>query len=390
MKYVLFIAKHLRRNRIRTVSTILTLGLCIFLFCTMRTVLQTVDASLRKANDSRLVTRNAMGWIFNLPIASKDKIQAVQGVKRVSGVTWFGGIYKDLKSFFPNLAVDAGPYLAMHPEYVLSEESKKAFLDDRHGCIVSRGLAQEFGWKVGDTLQLQSFIAPFRTKTPLDFVVRGIYDAQTDGHASSDKLMLFHFGYFYETTGERLGPTTYVVEIADGSQAGAISKVIDSQFENSGTQTHTETEAAFEASFVSLAGNLSFLLNALTLAGTFTVLLITANTMSMAVRERRSEIAILKTLGFSNGLVMSIVLGEALFIGVSAGVIGVLLSGELVGKLPDFPIIGDLVRSSQSQGLSLAVAGAGFGVAILVTILAALVPAVLAYRSRITNSLREV
>lgn len=386
MKFLLFIARHLRRNRIRTVSTVLTLALCIFLFCTMRTVLQSVDENLRNANDSRLVTRNAMGWIFDLPVACKGKIQIVPGVLRVSGVTWFGGVYKDLKSFFPNLAVDAEPYLAMHSKYLLPEASRKAFLDDRHGCVVSRSLAQKFGWRVGDTFQLQSFIAPFRTKTPFAFVIRGVFDTE----AASDELMLFHFSYFYENTGEKLGPTTYSIEIADAAQAGAVSKAIDSQFENSGTQTHTETEAAFKASFVSLAGNLSFLLQAITLAGTFTVLLITANTMSMAVRERRSEIAILKTLGFSNGLVMAIVLGEGLLIGVSAGVIGVLLSRELVGALPQFPLIGDLILSSRSQGLSLAVAGTGFGVAVLVTLLAGLVPAMLAYRSGITNSLREV
>jgi putative ABC transport system permease protein len=387
MKFFLFIAKHLRQNRIRTVSTVLTLALCIFLFCTMRTVLQTVDASLRTANDSRLVTRNAMGWIFNLPLASKKKIEAVPGVMRVSGVTWFGGVYKDLKSFFPNMAVDAEPYLAMHPEYLLSQESKKAFLDDRHGCIVSRRLAQKSAWNIGDTVQLQSFIAAYRTQTPFEFVIRGIYDTAAGG---SDELMLFHFEYFYENTGERLGPTTYAAEIADGSQAGAISKAIDAQFENSGTQTRTETEAAFEASFISLAGNLSFLLNAVMLAGAFTVLLITANTISMAVRERRGEIAILKTLGFSNGLVMAMVLGEALLIGACAGLIGVLLSRELVGALPQFPLIGDLLRTSHSHGLSASVASAGIGVALLVTLLAGLVPALLAYRSRITDSLREV
>jgi putative ABC transport system permease protein len=386
MKFLFFIARHFRRNRIRTVSTVLTLALCIFLFCTMRTVLQSVDASLRNPTDSRLVTRNAMGWIFNLPVACKEKIQSVPGVLRVSSVTWFGGVYKDLKGFFPNLAVDAEPYLAMHPKYILAEESKKAFLDDRHGCIVSRSLTQKFGWQVGDTFQLQSFIAPFRTKTPFAFVIRGIFDTET----GNEPLMLFHFSYFYESTGEKLGPTTYAIEIADASQAGAVSKDIDSQFENSGAQTHTETEAAFKASFISLAGNLSFLLQAITLAGTFTVLLITANTMSMAVRERRSEIAILKTLGFCNESVMSFILGEALFIGVSAGVIGVLLSRELVGALPQFPLIGDLILSSRSQGLSLAVASTGFGVAILVTLLAGLVPAVLAYRSRITTSMREV
>lgn len=390
MKFVFFIAKHFRRNRIRAISTILTLALCIFLFCTMRTVLQTVESSLRSSNDSTLVTRNSMGWIFNLPVASKAKIQATAGVKRVSGVTWFGGVYKDLKSFFPNLAVDAEVYLPMHPEYHLSPESTKAFLEDRHGCIVSRALAREFNWKEGDTLQLQSFISAYRAKAPFDFVIRGVYDSEVDGHESSDKLMLFHFSYFYEKTGERLGPTTYEVEITDASQAGAIGQTIDFQFENSGTQTRTETEAAFKASFISLAGNLTLLLNTLALAGTFTVLLITANTISMAVRQQRTEIAILKAIGFSNASVMWLVIGEALLMGVIAGALGIFLSAALVGKLPDFPLIGDLVRSSHSSGLSLAIAGSGFGLAILVTVLAAMIPAVLAYRGRITNSLRGV
>ena len=175
-------------------------------------------------------------------------------------------------------------------------------MGDLQGAVIGRKLADKFGWKIGDRFFLESFIPPYRKRTgPFEFVVRGDLRRR---HARSTRaptptLMFFHYKYLYEGTGRRVGAGTYTVEINDPEQAGAVSKAIDALFENSDAQTHTETEKAFAAGFISMAGNLALLLNGIGLAVCFTILLVTANTMSMAVRERRTEIAVLKTLGFA-------------------------------------------------------------------------------------------
>jgi len=182
----------------------------------------------------------------------------------------------------------------------------------------------------------------------------------------------------------------YVVQIDDPNKAGEISKKIDTMFENSDVQTRTETEAAFRAGFVAMAGNLALLLRGIGLAVTFTILLVTANTMSMAVRERRNEIAVLKTLGFSSGLVMVLILAEAVALAVIGGAIGVLLSRGAVGALPGMPFIGDAVRGFPDFGLQPKIVALGLSGALLLGLLAGLVPALLAYRARITDMLRQV
>src|SRR5262249_30973512 len=176
--------------------------------------------------------------------------------------------------------------------------------------------------------------------------------------------MYFHWKYLYESTNRRVGVGTYTTQIDDPNQAGVISKKVDAVFENSDNQTHTETEAAFRASFISMAGNLALLLNGIGTAVAFTILLVTANTMSMAVRERRTEIAVLKTLGFSSGLVMALILGEALALGILGGGLGVFLSHWVIKALPSLPFIGDAVRGFPDLGLVPQVAGLGFGVAL--------------------------
>jgi putative ABC transport system permease protein len=180
------------------------------------------------------------------------------------------------------------------------------------------------------------------------------------------------------------------VELGDASQAGAVSKAIDALFENSDTQTKTETEAAFLAGFISMAGNLALLLHGIGLAVTFTILLVTANTMSMAIRERRTEIAVLKTLGFPSGLVMALVMGEAAVLGALGGGLGILLGWGMIHALPDLPFIGDAVRQFPNLGLSPLVGTLGFGLALTLGVLAGLVPALDAYRAKITDMLRTV
>lgn len=392
MRYLPFILKHLRRNRIRTGSTVLAIAVSIFLFCTLQTVIRAVNWSLQSANANRLVTRHAVSLVFNLPLSYEQRIEAVPGVERVAIVSWFGGVYRDFKNFFPNFAVEPEDYLAIYPEYMVSEEEKEAFFRERRGCIIGPDLAEKWGWKVGDTFQLESFIPPYRKADgPFEFVVQGIYRADEERYPGTARnVMLFQHKYLEEGTGRRIGAGTYAVEIADPSKAGAISRAIDDLFENSDAQTRTETEAAFRAGFISLAGNLALLLNGIALAVTFTILLVTANTMSMAVRERRTEIAVLKTLGFPSGLVMTLILVEALFIGALGGALGIFLSRGMIHALPDIPMIGDAVRSFPNLGLSWQVGSIGLTLALVIGLAAGFVPAFLAYRARIAETLRQV
>jgi putative ABC transport system permease protein len=393
MKYLPFILRHLKRNWIRTTLTVAAMAVCIFLFCTLRTFVEAVTYNLRSANASRLVSRHAVSLVFNLPIAYRERIAALPGVKSVARVNWFGGTRRpnDFTDFFPNFAVDAETYLAMYPEYIVPEEQKRAFLGDLRGCVVGRGTANHFGWKVGDVFQLESFIPPYRIGRPFEFVIEAIYDTNPVRYPGTlDSLMLFHWKYLYESTRQRVGAGTLVVEIADPTQAAAISRSIDDLFENSDAQTKTETEAAFRASFVSLAGNLALLLNGIALAVMFTILLITANTMSMAVRERRTEIGVLKTLGFPSRLVMGLILGESALLGALGGGIGILLGWFMIRVLPELPMIGDAVRGFPDLGLSPAIAGVGFTTGLLLGVLAGLAPALLAYRARIADILRTV
>jgi putative ABC transport system permease protein len=406
MKYLPYVLKHLRRNWLRTLSTILAMGICIFLFCVLETVIETVNFGLQSASASRLVTRHAVSLGFNLPLAYKARIEGIKGVKRVATSSWFGGRLvekreetrvaggdgSDFSRFFANLAVDPEAHLDLNPEFVLPPEEKQAYLQDRRGCIIGRDLAKRFDWKVGDIFYLESVIPSYRRpEGPFEFVVRGIYDVDlTQSPGTEASVMFFHHDYLYEGVGRGIGAATYAIEIEDPDKAGDVSRAIDALFENSDAQTTTETEAAFRAGFVSLAGNLALLLRFIGLAVTFTILLVTANTMSMAIRERRTEIAVLKTLGYKSGLVMTLILGEALLIAALGGALGLFLGRAMIHALPSLPLVGAAARGFPNLGLSPKVGGIGLGLALVLGGLAGFFPALLAYRGRITEMLRQV
>jgi putative ABC transport system permease protein len=410
MKFLPFIIKHLRRNWVRTASTVVAMAVCIFLFCTLQSVLAAINGLLGGTSANRLVTRHAVSLVFNLPLSHEARIKAIPGVKRVATTSWFGGSLPakkeeakegdegqattDFSKFFPNMAVEAEPYFAMYPEFEIPPDQYRAFVGDLQGCIIGRKLAKKFEWKVGDHFFLESFIPPYRKSSgPFEFVVEGIFDVDPIKHPSTDtSLMLFHYKYLYESTGQRVGAGTYTVEIDDPAKAGEVSKAIDAYFANSDAQTHTETEQAFMASFISMAGNLALLLNSIGLAVIFTILLVTANTMSMAVRERRTEIAVLKTLGFSSALVMTLIVAEAIFLGVLGGGLGLLGSQGIMRALTSIPVTKDALAAIGLQELHLQfwVAVSGFGVAAFLGLAAGFMPAWGAYRAKITDMLRTV
>jgi len=392
MRFLPYIAKHLRRNWIRTASTVVAMSVCIFLFCTLETLVAAISWNLKSASASRLITRHSVSLVFNLPRAYKERLARVRGVQAVAGYTWFGGVMglpPDPRKFFPNFAIQADDYLPMNPEYILDPDEKAAFMADRRGCIVGPDLVEKFGWKTGDIVQLTSMIPAYRTGKPFELVVRAVYHVDEARHpGTTANVMFFHYEYLDEALGGRAGLSMYKLLIEDPSEAGAIGKTIDDMFENADAPTRTETEAAFRAGFVSMAGNLAVLLRSIGLAVCFTILLVTANTMSMAVRDRQTEIAVLKTLGFTSRLVMGLVLGEGLALGILGGSLGILLSRLAIKALPKVPLIGDAVAGFPNLGLTPAVAGLGIGLALVLGFFAGLFPALGAYRSRIADTLR--
>ncbi|MBI4601150.1 MAG: ABC transporter permease [Planctomycetes bacterium] len=391
MKLLPLILKHLRHNPVRTASTALAVAASIFLFCALETIIAAIDWGLKSASANRLVMRHSVSLQFPLPLAYKARIAGVPGVRRVATSNWFFGVYQDIKNFFPNFAVDAEDYLAIYPEYELPEAQRSELLRTLKGCAVGRDTAERFGWKAGDVFSMESRIPTYRKAEPFEFVICGIYEVDLEKNPSTTgSLMLFHHKYLYEGTGQRVQAGTYIIEIADPEKAPAIAQALDAMFENSDAPTKTETEAAFRAGFVSMGGNLALLLHTIGLAVTFTILLVTANTMSMAVRERRTEIGILKTLGFSDRRVLLLVLGEALLIGLAGGAIGIALGWVGIPLLPRVPFLGDALRGFPRLYPTPQLAAYGFGTALLVALAAGFAPAFLSYRARITQLLRSL
>lgn len=394
MKFLPYVLKHLRRSWVRTLSTIFGMALCVFLICTLQTVLEGFDQSIAGANPGRLATRHAVSLVFNMPQAYRARISAVPGVKRVAQTNFFGGLpggggSQDFANFFANFAIEADPYLAMYPEYILKPDERQAFMSDRRGAVIGRALSRKFGWNLGDTFTLESFIPPYRVGKPYEFVVRSIYDADKARYPGTVELqMFFHFAYLDEMTRQRAGVGTFMVQVDDPLRAAQVAKTLDDTFENTDVQTKTATEAAFMQSFSELAGNLVLLLNGIGLAVGFTVLLVTANTMSMAVRERRTEIAVLKTLGFSGRRVMGLILTEAVVLSSIAGCVGIWLSRTLVANIVDIPFLGAALAQFPPLSLSNRLAATMFGVSVLLGVAAGFIPSWTAYRAKIVDTLR--
>lgn len=403
MKFLPFVFKHLSATWVRTTSTIISMALCVFLFCTLRSVLAHLDGFIEGRSPRRIVTRNAMSIIGVVPMTHGPRIQTVPGVTRVSALTAFGGVLMarkegrvdpkasgetDWTTVFQNLAVEAEPYFAMNPEFMVAPAEFKDFMNDLQGCVIGRELGAKFGWRIGDRFFLQSFVPGMRKKSgPFEFVVRGYLDTDLGKYPGTEtNQMIFHFKYLSESLGGFTQTQFFMVEIDDPARAADISAAIDAMFENSGDETYTETEKAFSANFISMVGDLGVLVNGIGLAVCFTILLVTANTMSMAVRERRKEIAVLKTVGFGSGQVMGLILCEALVMGMLGGALGIggtLWAIEVMNGAP-----GQTVLGISHLELRPAVALFGAGVALTLGLAAGFVPAWGAYRARVTEMLR--
>jgi putative ABC transport system permease protein len=401
IRFLPFVLKHLRRNPIRTASTVAAMALCILLFCTLQTALARFDRVIDTRSPRRLVTRNAITFLIPIPQSFGSEIRSVKGVRRVAIMNGFGGILParrggtdaggatDWSNAFNNVAVDAEPYFAMNPELAVAPDQLADFMKDLHGCVIGRQLARRFGWKLGDRFFLESFVAGYRKKSgPFEFVIRGLIDPAPDYPDTDTELMVFHFKYMDESLGGSLRVTNFLVEIDDPDHAAEVGAAIDALFENSASPTLTETERSFTADFLSMAGDLGVVVNGIGLAVCFAILLVTANTMSMTVRERRTEIAVLKTLGFTSAEVLGLVIAEAVLIGAAGGLIGVAGTGAIVWTI-DHATEGTFYGFA-GMTLRPLIALGGLGAAMTLGLAAGLAPAWGAYRARVAETLRGV
>jgi len=378
------ILKNALRHRLRTLLTVVGLVVAVVAFGLLQTVVQAWYAGAEGASTARLVTRNAISLVFPLPLTYRQKIRSVEGVRAVSNANWFGGIYKEAKNFFPQFAVDAPSYFPLYPEYVIAEDQFKAFLRDRKGAVVGRKLAGTYGFKLGDTVTLKGTIFPGNW----EFVIRAIYegrDAKTD-----TSQFFFHWDYLNETMKKTIPRRAnqigvYVLELSDPARAAEVSRAVDAQFRNSMAETLTETERAFQLSFVSMTEAIVVAIRAVSFLVIFIIMAVMANTMAMTARERLSEYATLKALGFGAPFLVMLIFGESLAIALGGGLAGIGLTfpvadafAQAMGSL--FPVFRVSTGTVALQA----------GCALAVGAVAAFFPSLRAARVKIVDGLRSV
>jgi putative ABC transport system permease protein len=331
MKYLHIVWKNLMRRKIRTIFTLLSIFVAFLLFGYLMAVRTAFSMGVELAGADRLMVLNKISLIMPIPKNYMGKVQAIEGVKDVTHANWFGGYYQETKNQFANMAVEPESWLRMYPEFSVPEDQKKAWIADRQGAIIGVDTMKRFGWKVGQRIPLEATIFRRRDGSAWEFNISGTYDSPVKG---TDKTQLFfHYDYLNETvrsTGfsDQIG--WLVVRVNDPAQSPDVAKKIDTLFANSQTETKTDSEKNFVAGWAKQIGNISLITQLIAAAAIFMMLLVTANTMAQSIRERTSELAVLKTLGFSDGRVLSMVLMESCVLALAGGLAGLGLAYVLV------------------------------------------------------------
>ncbi len=329
MKLLALIFKNAFRHKFRAILTIFGIAIAVTAFGVLRTVVTAWNVSVEASASDRLITRQAVSFIFPLPYSYKEKIAAVEGVEAVSFMNWFGGVYIDKKNFFARMAVEAETAFDVYPEYLLPPDQLATFKAERNSCVIGSSIAKQYNLKIGDQMSLDGDIYPGRW----DFIIRGIYEPKFDNTDATG--MFFQWKYLNERMLQEM-PTRandvgwYVARISDSEKAASISNQIDELFKNSSAETKTETESEFARGFISASGAILSAMNFMSFTIVAIIMLVLANTMMMSSRERTREYAILKTLGFSVPQISWLILGESFVLSILGGGLGLLLTAPLV------------------------------------------------------------
>ena len=386
MKFFYLTWSNLKRKKFRTLLTLLSIVVAFVLFGFLSAIKQALTGGVTIAGANRLIVRHKVSIIQLLPVSYQARMARIPGVSLVTHQTWFGGIYQDPKNFFMQNPVVPEEFLEMYPEMILPPEQKQAWLQTRTGAIVGRKTAERFHWKIGDKVPIQSSIWAQTDGSRLwTFDIVGIFDGR---EKNTDTTPLFlRYDYFDEVRRPGFGKGLvgwYSIRIKDPAQAAEVAKAVDAEFENSSAETKSEPEGAFVQAWVNQIGDIALITASILGAVFFTILLVTGNTMSQAVRERTGEMGVLKAIGFTNGQVLGMVLLESCLLAVLGGVLGLGLAWLITsrgdptgGLLPLFFF--------PTRDLLL-----GLGLSLALGLVTGLFPALQAMRLRVADALRRI
>jgi len=382
MRFLSLISANLFRKKIRFLLTLGSFAVALFLFAFLAVVKDAFGRGSDVAGADRLVIINRVSIINTIPLKYRDQILRIPGVKYITHNNWFGGIYQEEKNFFPQFVIDPENQRQVFPELIVPDDQWSAFLKDRQGAIVGARTATRFGWRIGDRIPIKTTIWGGGA---WEFNIDGIYHGKRQ--EDDETQFWFQWDQFEERipAGIKGQVGWYVVKLESPDDAVRVAKAIDQQFANSPSETKTETESAFAASWVKQFGNIQFLIVTIGTVVFFTLLLVTGNTMAISVRERTPELAVLKAIGYSDRMVLFFVLAESLIIALMGGLFGLglaylavpALGAALNGLLPNLV-------------LSLSILASGLGVALVVGVASGLLPGIGAMRMSVVNALRRV
>lgn len=384
MSYASLIWAGLFRRRTRTLLTLFSIVVAFLLFGLLRSIADAFSVGVDVAGVDRLIVQPKYSIIDPLPISHMNQIARVPGVAMVTHADWFGGFYQERKNFFPKYPVNPREWFTAYPELQIDPAQLKAFENTRTAAVVPVELATKYGWKVGDKIPIEADIYPKKDNSRMwEFDLVGTYQAASNSRSQS--VFLFNYDYFDEARQFGQGQVGwFVVRVADPSKAAEVARAIDALFENSSNETRTATEAEFARQFANQIGNIGLMMGGILGAVFFTIILLTGNTMAQAFRERVPELAVLKTLGFSDAMVSLIVLGEAVLLcavggGIGLGIAALLAPGVAHG-------IKDILPGFELVWQTIAV---GLAIAVLLGLVVGAVPALTARKLRIVDALRE-
>jgi putative ABC transport system permease protein len=382
MKFTRIIFANLLRKKVRLLLTLGSFAVALFLFAFLAVVKDAFNRGADVAGADRLVTINRTSIINTIPLSYRDKILRIPGVKAVTHNNWFGGIYKDEKNFFPQFVIDPQNQREVFPELIVPDDQWAAFLKDREGAIVGARTAERFHWKIGDRIPIKTTLYGGGS---WEFNIDGIYHGKRP--QDDETQFWFQWDYFEERIPQAVKGQIgwYVLRLNSPDDAVAVSKAIDTEFANSSSETKTQTESAFAANWVKQFGNIQFLILSIGTVVFFTLLLVTGNTMAISVRERTSELAVFKAIGFSDRAVLFFVLAESLIIALIGGLAGLLFA------LVAVPALGRALNGLlPNLVLSPVILALGLVLAIFVGLVSGMLPGFMAMRMRVVSALRRV
>ncbi len=382
MKYLRLIQKNALRNKRRTLLTMFSIAVSVFLVATLRSVLTELNRGAETSSALLMVTRSNVSLVNDLPISYWERLRNVSGVESVTPMQWFGGIYKDQQNSFANFAVDPVSWRNVTVDAIqLPKKQEAAWFKNRVGCIIGRALAEKHGWALGDRVPLYSDIFDIEA----DFVIEGIFTGK------NEDTLYFHWKYLSEAssngTSARDAVGTFFFRLKFASQMSQVAQTIDGMFHNSSAETLTESEQSFMLSFVSMWGNITQFIFIIASAVVFTILLITGNAMAISIRERRGEVAIMKAVGFKGSTILGMFLGESALICLTGGIFGTFGAGFFGKSLEKIQTGAMMIPSLHVTEGTIIIC---LTLAVLVGLISTAVPAFHASRLTVAEALRRV